>query len=88
MNKEYQAEIVLRLLPIAVSNLTEFKDLKENDDFCRFFSNSLPVGYLKCDNESTITIFFQTPSRIWLKSKVFKENDESCQLFSNLLVVE
>ncbi len=51
MDQEYEAEIVLHLLPIAIPNLDESKDLKENDDFCLFFSYSLPVSYLKCDNK-------------------------------------
>ncbi len=45
MDTDYEAEMVLHLVPIAVPI---FKDLKENDDFQRFLLNSLPVGYLEC----------------------------------------
>ncbi len=39
---EYEAEIVLHLLLIAIPNSAESKDL--NDDFRRFFSNWFPVS--------------------------------------------
>ncbi len=47
MDYNYEAEIVQHLLLISILNLAEFKDFEENDDFCRFFLNSLLVGSLK-----------------------------------------
>ncbi len=42
---------MLRLLPIAIPNLAESKDLKDSDDFRRFSLNSLLIGYLKRNKE-------------------------------------
>ncbi len=86
-----ELKFVLRFLPIAIPNLAESRDLKENDDFRRFFLNSLSVQLIwSADNEYQVEIVWCLLLIAILnlaESKDLKKNDDFWRFILNSLPV-